>query len=52
MSEATLFNKLHEFMEKERIDPPMPKPTLKRTPEFYVGLAELKRLILTMALPD
>jgi transposase-like protein len=44
MSEATLFNKLHEFREKGRIDPPKPKPTLKRTPEFYAKLAELKKV--------
>jgi transposase len=43
MSRAILFNKLHEFREKGRIDPPKPRSTLKRTPEFYARLAELKK---------
>ena len=44
MSEATFFNKLHEFREKGRIDPPKPRPTLKRTEEFCRRLEELKKV--------
>lgn len=43
MSEATFFNKLHEYKEKGSIDPPKPKPTLKRTQEFCQRLEYLKK---------
>jgi transposase len=43
MSEATLFNKLREFRKKGRIDPPKPKPGLKRTEQVCNELVELKK---------
>jgi hypothetical protein len=43
MSRATFFNKLGEFREKGRIDPPKPIPNLKRTEEFCDKITELKK---------
>lgn len=43
MSRATFFNKLSEFREKGRIDPPKPIPNLKRTEEFCDKIRELKK---------
>lgn len=43
MSESTLFNKLHKVKENGRIDPPKPKPRLKRTEQICNELVKLKK---------